>query len=211
MPDYSQGKIYKIVNDENDKFYIGSTTQPLYKRMHQHRIMYGCSTSKMEVNMWNCFIILVETIDCKNKDELLRKEREYIEKYREEGLNIVNKNLPGRTRKEYKENNKEKIKEYYQKNKDNILKKTKKYKENNKDKIKKHNKIYKEKNKEITREYHKEHYKINKEKRKENYKNNKQKVLKKVNCECGSIVCIQSLLRHKKTKKHLKHLEELNN
>ena len=178
MPDYSQGKIYKIVNDENDKFYIGSTTQPLYKRMHQHRIMYGCSTSKMEVNMWNCSIILVETIECKNKDELLRKEREYIEKYREEGLNIVNKNLPGRKLKEYKDI-------YYQKNKGVMIKKAKEYRKKNL-----------------------EYCKI---KDKEHYKKNKEEILKKVTCDCGSIITKKCLIRHKKSKKHLKYLEELNN
>ena len=38
MPiDYSNGKIYKIVNDIDSYVYIGSTTLPLNKRMVYHR------------------------------------------------------------------------------------------------------------------------------------------------------------------------------
>jgi len=81
MPDYSQGKIYKIVNDENDKFYIGSTIQPLYKRMYHHRSKdHSCMSKKLGVDIKDCIIVLVENIQCKDKDELLRKERYYIEK-----------------------------------------------------------------------------------------------------------------------------------
>lgn len=34
--DYSQGKIYKIVNDVDSKEYIGSTCKPLYYRFGSH-------------------------------------------------------------------------------------------------------------------------------------------------------------------------------
>ena len=38
MPDYSNGKIYTIRNRNDDtKIYVGSTSQPLYKRFHQHK------------------------------------------------------------------------------------------------------------------------------------------------------------------------------
>jgi vacuolar-type H+-ATPase subunit I/STV1 len=69
----------------------------------------------------------------------------------------------------------------------------KKYNENNKEKIK-------------------ERYEKNKEKYKKKklnyYENNKEKLLEKsrekITCECGSIVRIYGLERHKKTSKHLK-------
>ena len=35
--DYKNGKIYCIRNNINDDIYVGSTTQPLSKRMAQHR------------------------------------------------------------------------------------------------------------------------------------------------------------------------------
>ena len=38
--DYKNGKIYKIVSDLTDKIYIGSTTQPLYKRHSKHKGNY---------------------------------------------------------------------------------------------------------------------------------------------------------------------------
>ena len=71
--------------------------------------------------------------------------------------------------KEYRENNKEKIKEY-----------RKEYKKYNKEKIKEHNKKYYEKIKEYHKEYFKEYRKNNKEKikeyKKEYLENNKEKI-----------------------------------
>ena len=37
MPDYKNGKIYKIVNDIDDYIYIGSTSLALNMRMIYHR------------------------------------------------------------------------------------------------------------------------------------------------------------------------------
>jgi len=165
--DYKNGKIYKIVNDENDNFYIGSTCSTLTRRIHGHRQKHSkCMSKKLGVDIKDCIIVLVENYSCNDKQELLRKEREYIEKYRKEGLNIMNKILPGRTHKEYHEDNKvealKKQKEYYHKNKEKILEK-------------------------------------------------KERDRKKVTCDCGSIIINTCLTRHKKSKKHLKYLEELNN
>jgi hypothetical protein len=74
--------------------------------------------------------------------------------------------------KEYK-------KEYYQNNKDKIKKGKKKYRENNKDKTKEYNKEYGENNKDKTKEYDKEYRQNNKDKTKEYNKeyrqNNKDK------------------------------------
>jgi hypothetical protein len=38
MPDYKNGKIYKLWSHEGDDIYIGSTVQPLYKRLHPIKI-----------------------------------------------------------------------------------------------------------------------------------------------------------------------------
>jgi len=40
MLDYSKSRIYKIVSDQIDKIYIGSTVEPLSKRMTKHRSDY---------------------------------------------------------------------------------------------------------------------------------------------------------------------------
>ena len=37
MPNYSNGKIYKIYNTITDDIYIGATTQLLCERMREHR------------------------------------------------------------------------------------------------------------------------------------------------------------------------------
>ena len=42
---YLNGKIYTIRSFQTDKFYIGSTIQPLHKRLHEHRRKYNAGTS----------------------------------------------------------------------------------------------------------------------------------------------------------------------
>ena len=37
MPDYSTGKIYKILNNIDDNVYVGSTVDTLGRRMAKHR------------------------------------------------------------------------------------------------------------------------------------------------------------------------------
>jgi gas vesicle protein len=75
--------------------------------------------------------------------ELNRREGEHIR-----NNNCINRYIAGRTKKEYREDNKEKIKEqkkeYYEDNKEKI----KQYLENNKEKIKEQMKEYREDNKE---------------------------------------------------------------
>ena len=120
MPDYQNSKIYKLVNDElPDLIYYGSTTQPLFKRLYQHKDKYNTSSSKLLFEKGNVKIILCENFPCNCKEELIKKEREYIE-----NNNCINKRIPSRTKKEYNEDNKEKIneykKEYYENNKEKL-------------------------------------------------------------------------------------------
>ena len=74
-------------------------------------------------------------------------------------------------KKEYSENNKDKIKKgkkkYRENNKDKIKEYVKKYRENNKDKIKEYDKEYKQNNKDKTKEYNEEYRQNNKGKTKE--------------------------------------------
>ena len=63
---------------------------------------------------------------------------------------------------------------------------------------------WKETNKDRLDEYHQEYYQANKEQISEK---NKEKII----CECGSIVIKRCLLIHRKSKKHLKYLDNLNN
>ena len=136
--DYKNGKIYKIVSDLTDKIYIGSTTQPLCKRHSIHRNNYkrfvngkvGNISSFELVKLGKTDIILIEDFPCERKDQLHARERYYID------LNksvCVNKNIPTRTQIEYRQQNKELIKE-----------RDKKYYQNNKDKKAAYNKVYRE-------------------------------------------------------------------
>lgn len=92
MPDYSKGKIYKIVS-ENNSVYIGSTTQILEKRMSQHKSKLDCSCYLLGCLDY-CYIELIEEVISDNKEDLLKKEREYIKKYRENKIKVVNINNP---------------------------------------------------------------------------------------------------------------------
>ena len=93
---YKNGKIYKIFNSVNDMIYIGSTCQPLSKRMAQHR-----STSKKftgtlyEFNLAMAmgkygidkfFIVLVEEWPCDSCAQLEMKEYKVIASFPYEKL-----------------------------------------------------------------------------------------------------------------------------
>lgn len=80
MPDYSQGKVYKIVNSANDVIYIGSTCQPLSSRMTGHRYfarsgktqaMY-CAMRELGIKKFR--IILIEDFACMSKSQLEARE-----------------------------------------------------------------------------------------------------------------------------------------
>ena len=129
--DYSKGKIYRL--NCADLVYIGSTTQALSQRMTQHRRDYKCWVNGKDhyissfdlFKLGDPFITLIEDYPCDRKEQLLARERFHIEKN-----DCVNKQIPGRTDVEYREDNKEAIlgkkKEYYDLNKEAILEKKKK-------------------------------------------------------------------------------------
>ena len=126
MLNYQNGKIYKITCDESGLTYYGSTTQPLCIRLYQHKKGSKCMTK----HMINPKIHLLENFPCNTKEELLKREQWYIKNNK-----CCNRIIPLRTRKQYSEDNKDKIKEY-----------NKEYREANKDKIA-------EKKKEYNKEY----------------------------------------------------------
>jgi hypothetical protein len=124
MANYSNGKIYKIerinsVEGDSD-IYIGSTTKlSLLSRFESHLHDYhgwklGCKNyGKMmsfdvfdKYGIDNCHIVLLETCPCESKQKLHEREAHGIKRI----LN-VNKNIPGRTRKMWYEEHKEKISE----------------------------------------------------------------------------------------------------
>jgi hypothetical protein len=75
---YHNGQIYTIRSYKTDKFYIGSTIQPLHKRLYEHRKHYKLYKEGKYHNMSSYIIIehedhyieLLETFKCESKNEL---------------------------------------------------------------------------------------------------------------------------------------------
>jgi hypothetical protein len=209
--DYSKTIIYKIVcKDINIKdCYVGSTTDFIRRRSeHKKNVVNNTQSSHLYVyefikqnNGWdNWEMIEVEKYNAVDKNDSLKRERYWLEELKA----TLNKQIPARTLKEWREDNKEKAKEY-----------SKEYRENNKEYYKEYAKEYRENNKDQLIEQKKEYYEDNKDKineqRKEYRKHNKDKISEqkkeKITCECGSIVRKNDIARHNKTKKHLDFLK----
>jgi hypothetical protein len=208
---YQNGKIYKIepLNGEEGDIYIGSTTQKyLSSRMNQHRSNYIkkrniCKSHSMfdKYGIENCNIILLEIVNVNNKMELQQREAYYIKL-----LKCINKNIPLRTKKEWKEDNKEHYmnkckeyreankeqkKEYYETNKETILEKAKEHYETNKDIILVKVKEYREANIDKIREY------------------DKQRQYQVMFCECcKKNINKREKTKHYKTQLHIKNMEQ---
>jgi hypothetical protein len=172
--DFKNGRIYKITSNSTDKIYIGSTCQPLSKRIVDHRCDYkrfvngkrGKTTSFELIALGDAIITLIEDYPCERKEQLHARERYHIELNKDI---CVNKNIPTRTHKEYYQDNKEHITEYHIE-----------YKKINKEKIVEYRKEYKQVNKEKIAEYNKQ----------------------KITCICGGITVKGSKARHEQSKKH---------
>jgi group I intron endonuclease len=97
MPNYSLGKIYKIVNSENEKVYIGSTVQRLSKRMAGHRdaVRAGEELSRFykamrKIGIDKFKIELVKEFPCSDKKELETEEFRIIQKVKKRGVSLYN-------------------------------------------------------------------------------------------------------------------------
>jgi len=236
--DYSTGKIYKIWSFNSPDIYIGSTIQALSERLRGHlRSLY--SYKKSGKNYCASFIILenehydielIEYCPCKTKEELCRREGEL-----QREMNCINKNIAGRSKKEWGEDNKEhclkKNKEWREDNKEKLAEKQKEYNEKNKEKLAKKQKEYNEKNKEVIAKQRKKYRENNKEElakqRKKYRENNKEPIAKKkkefyeknidkikenkkirIICECGTDIAKDKKSRHKKSLLHINLMEE---
>ena len=136
--DYQNGKIYTIRNNIDEEVYVGSTCQPLSKRMAVHRSNTKIKEAQSRniykhmnnLGIENFYIELYESYPCNTCEELTKREGQIIRE-----IGTLNINVAGQTKQEYSEANRDKIlehhKQYYQNNKD----KAKAYYQNNKDKI----------------------------------------------------------------------------
>jgi hypothetical protein len=164
MPNYLNGRIYRVFCEDGEPCdeYIGSTVRTLSQRMAKHRSDYknglkytSCILFK-KYGVENCKIELIEDYPCERREQLEKREGE-IQRQRA----CVNKQIAGRTKKQYRQDNKAKIVEkhkiYNEKNKQQIAAKEKIYREQNKDKIAARKKIYYQNNREKILERQKEY------------------------------------------------------
>jgi group I intron endonuclease len=139
---YNLAKIYKLVNNVDDKIYVGSTCLTLTKRKSCHKVScLKCPNQPVykhlnEIGFNNVDIVIIESFPCPSKDELHKRERYWIDLLKPE----LNKNIPSRTMAEYnasigfqkkkeydqKPESKQKKKQYYVEHKEQIKAENKK-------------------------------------------------------------------------------------
>ena len=184
MPNFSKGKIYKLVSNKSSDVYIGSCLVDLSKRLYGHKAPSNkCVSKGMFVNDAIISIVLIEDYPCENKNQLKARELHYIttinciniNKPFITDVNVVNgdskewKKIYNDTNKEqitqykaqYRETNKEQLlqkrKQYYETNKEQLLQKQKQYHETNKEQIVQKQKQYNETHKEQIAQYRETH------------------------------------------------------
>lgn len=128
MPDFSKGKIYRLVCDDPDLLYIGSTCKTLAQRKAghvfeaKHNSPKKCSSFQI-YEAGNLKIELIEAYPCNTKHELHMRERYWIQNSK-----CVNRySRVTTTEIEKKEKKKERDRRYYENHKDEIKKKTRQY------------------------------------------------------------------------------------
>jgi len=189
MPDYQLGKIYIITSEKHKLIYVGSTAKKnISSRMSGHIKDYKYGKCCQSIKLLECDDYeykLLKDFPCNNVQELRREEGLCILHYKNQtDYECVNKLVAGRTRKEYYDDNQNKIvehkKQYRKNNKEIVSKSLKKYREKNIDKIEEQRKQYRENNIDKIKEQRKKWYEANKDKilaqQKECYERNKDKI-----------------------------------
>ena len=203
--DFKNGKIYCIRNNITNDIYVGSTCQPLSKRMAKHREtrtdpnkQHHKIHSKMnELGVENFYIELIEEYPCENNDQLRAREGHFIRE-----MATLNGRIECRDRKEHYQDNKEYIKaksnknyydnieyrraknkEYRDNHKEERVEYDKQYRQDNKERIAQYKKDYREKNRDTIlqkhKEYHEQHKEEQNQKRREFYQDHKEEINRK--------------------------------
>ena len=209
------GKIYKIIHNQSNINYVGSTFDILRNRFRKHKINLNTSISSYfeEFGAENFKIILIKEYEVFDKKHLLAYEQLWINKLK--SINIMQTFKPLKKQFEQlrlsnfqKINDlelKDKNKEYYKKNKEILTVKFKEYYEVNKDKLQE--KINCECGGKYTFQHKSRHEKSNKHL---NFINQTIKIQKlptdKLTCECGSVYSRAGKSFHIKSKKHVNYL-----
>jgi len=137
---YHNGKIYVIKSKQTDKVFIGSTCLKLDSRLLCHRQYKRRNDRTGEHNVAanilidydDHYIELLEKYKCNNKEELRKREGEYIKQH----MDIcVNKKIAGQTSKEYYDVNRNTILTNSKNYRNEHKERTQKYYEENKNKL----------------------------------------------------------------------------
>ena len=147
MARYEYGKVYQIVNDVDDKVYVGSTCKKyLSQRMVKHKSDYARFVAGTDNGMKiynhmqaigyeHFHIELIRLVPCACVEELRRAEGEAIRELKP----ALNVRIAGRTQKERRNDTKDIIilqsKQYYEANKDRICARVNEYRNKNKEVI----------------------------------------------------------------------------
>jgi len=129
--DYQNGKIYKIISNETTKYYIGSTTINLEKRLSGHKNSYKRFLNGYTYDNFSSFellklgdvkIELIENYPCRSKKELEMREAELQYQFQS---NIVNYRVAVRNKEKHNEKRMLAAREYRKlnKEKDNLYQK----------------------------------------------------------------------------------------
>lgn len=146
------GRIYKIINQKNNKIYIGSTRKTIEQRFKDH--VYTLKTEKTklfqafdEIGIDKFKMELIRQYKCETDQELYGYEDQFIKLYNtiENGYNMVHavlnqekkskKNIAYKKKIRSTKEGRKKDKEYKEKNKERIRKRDKKYYNENKEQI----------------------------------------------------------------------------
>lgn len=181
--DYANGKIYRLVCNKTGIQYIGSTTQPLRKRKNKHKSDYNRWLQR-QIGYVSSFPIIemgdYDIVLVEHYPCTSREELNSRERHFIDKLDCINKAKPALTRTQ------EELKEYQ-----------KQYRQDHKDQLKAYHQNYRKKHgdkiSEICRQRYEQH---------------REQLLTKVECECGNMVAKNGLLRHKRTKLHVKKIHD---
>ncbi len=105
-------KIYAIVCNETEEVYFGKTTKTLNERLVNHKNSNKCTSRQIILRGDYKIEQINSTFD---EEESIKLERYYIETFE-----CVNERVPGRTKKEYYEDNKKVIRGRYEERKEEI-------------------------------------------------------------------------------------------
>ena len=134
------GYIYKIVNDIDNSFYVGSTWFKLNIRFSKHKNDCNSGSIKKvhrkmrEVGTDHCRIELIEQVEVQNKQERLQIEQKYINELKPD----LNVNKAFQTKLDRKNQNKK----WYQTHKEQKKKAVKNYREEHMEQVKEYNTKY---------------------------------------------------------------------